>query len=85
MWTTEEPGRVEEERKGSLCLGVVIKEVLGEDLLDGGHILVIETSVSHRASSSADVFQDGHGYLPHVRVREDGAGLDGTGVWDLVV
>jgi len=43
----EEPSRVEEEWEGGLCLCVVLKEVLGEDLLDGRHILIVETSISH--------------------------------------
>ena len=47
VWPAEEPGRMEEKREGSLGLGVVIKEVLGEDLLDGRHILIVETSISH--------------------------------------
>ena len=47
VWPAEEPGRVEEEWEGGLGLGVVLKEVLGEDLLDGGHILIIEASISH--------------------------------------
>jgi hypothetical protein len=47
VWPAEEPGRVEEERKGSLGLCVVVKEVLGEDFLDGGCVLIIETSISH--------------------------------------
>lgn len=85
VWPAEKPGRVEEEREGSLSLGVVIKEVLGEDLLDRGRVLFVETTVSHRTSSSSDVFQDGHRDLPHVGVREDGAGLYGAGVWDLIV
>ena len=47
VWPAEEPGRVEEEWEGGLGLGVVLKEVLGEDLLDGGHILIVEASISH--------------------------------------
>ena len=45
----EEPGRVEEEGEGSLALGVVLQEVLGEDLLDGVGVLGVETAVRHGA------------------------------------
>ena len=49
----EEPGSVEEEGEGGLALGVVLQEVLGEDLLDGVNILVVEASISHGAGSSS--------------------------------
>ena len=49
MGTVEEPGSVEEEREGSFALGVVLQEVLGEDLLDGVSIFIVETTISHRA------------------------------------
>jgi hypothetical protein len=39
----EEPGRVEEEGEGRLALGVVLQEVLGEDLLDSVRLLSVET------------------------------------------
>ena len=45
----EEPGRVEEEGEGRLALGVVLQEVLGEDLLDGVGVLGVETAVRHGA------------------------------------
>ena len=47
--SVEEPGGVEEEREGSLALGVVLQEVLREDLLDRVSILVVEASISHGA------------------------------------
>ena len=48
----EEPGSVEEEGEGGLALGVVLQEVLGEDLLDGVSILGVETAVRHGAGSA---------------------------------
>ena len=81
----EEPGRVEEERERGLGLGVVLQEVLGEDLLNGLNVFVVEASVGHGAGSAPDVLQDGHRDLPHVRVRHDRAGLDSAGVRDLEV
>ena len=45
----EEPGCVEEEGEGRLALGVVLQEVLGEDLLDGVGVLGVETAVRHGA------------------------------------
>ena len=45
--SVEEPGSVEEEREGRLALGVVLQEVLGENLLDGVRLLGVETTVSH--------------------------------------
>ena len=51
--SVEEPGGVEEEGEGGLALGVVLQEVLGEDLLDGVNILVVEASISHGAGSSS--------------------------------
>ena len=81
----EEPGRVEEERERGLGLGVVLQEVLGEDLLNGLNVFVVEAAVGHGAGSAADVLQDGHRDLPHVRVGQDRAGLDSAGVRDLVV
>ena len=50
----EEPGRVEEEGEGGLALGVVLQEVLGEDLLDGVGVLSVETSVRHGAGSAPE-------------------------------
>ena len=80
MGTVEEPGSVEEEREGSFALGVVLQEVLGEDLLDGVGLLGVEAPVSHGAPSAADVQQRRHGDLPHLGVRHLGAGLDGARV-----
>ena len=48
----EEPGRVEEEGEGGLALGVVLQEVLGEDLLDGVRVLGVEATVRHGAGSA---------------------------------
>ena len=48
----EEPGRVEEEGEGGLALGVVLQEVLGEDLLDGVGVLGVEATVRHGAGSA---------------------------------
>ena len=50
--TVEEPGSVEEEREGGLALGVVLQEVLGEDLLDGVGVLGVEATVSHGAGAA---------------------------------
>ena len=52
--SVEEPGRVEEERERRLALGVVLQEVLGEDLLDGVGILVVETAVRHRTGPAPE-------------------------------
>ena len=54
MGPVEEPGGVEEEGEGRLALGVVLKEVLGEDLLDGVNILVVEASISHGAGPAPE-------------------------------
>ena len=53
----EEPGGVEEEGEGRLALGVVLQEVLGEDLLDSVRLLGVETAVSHgaRATSAKEI------------------------------
>ena len=53
----EEPGGVEEEGEGRLALGVVLQEVLGEDLLDGVRLLGVETTVSHGARSTPEEFR----------------------------
>ena len=53
----EEPGSVEEEGEGGLALGVVFQEVLGEDLLDGVSVLIVETPVSHGAGSAPEEFR----------------------------
>ena len=50
--SVEEPGRVEEERERRLALGVVLQEVLGEDLLDGVGVLGVEATVRHGAGSA---------------------------------
>ncbi len=80
-----EPGGVEEEREGGLVLGVVLEEVLGEDLLDGGGILLVVASISHGAGASPHVLDNGHGDLPHTGVGQLGAGLDGAGVGHVVL
>jgi len=48
----KEPSSVEEKREGSLRLGVVLKEVLGENLLDGVRVFVVETTISHGTGAS---------------------------------
>ena len=53
----EEPGGVEEQREGSLGLGVVLQEVLGEDFLDGSGVLLVEASVGHGTSATANILQ----------------------------
>ena len=53
----EEPGSVEEEGEGGLALGVVLQEVLSEDLLDRVGVLVVETPVSHGAGSTPEEFR----------------------------
>ena len=53
----EEPGSVEEEGEGGLALGVVLQEVLSEDLLDGVSVLIVETTVSHGARSTPEEFR----------------------------
>ena len=60
----EEPGSVEEEGEGRLALGVVLQEVLGEDLLDGVSVLSVETTVSHGAGSSPVQNATFSGYFP---------------------
>ena len=57
MGSVEEPGGVEEEWEGGLALGVMLQEVLGEDLLDGVGVLVVETTVSHGAGSTPEEFR----------------------------
>jgi len=47
MVAVEEPGCVEEEGEGGLGLGVVLQEVLGEDLLDFISLLLVEATISH--------------------------------------
>ena len=81
----EEPGRVEEEREGSLALGVVLQEVLGEDLLDGVRVLVVEAAVGHGAGAAPDVLEGLHGHLPHAGVGLPGAGLHAAAVRHLVL
>ena len=49
----EEPGGVEEEGEGRLALGVMLQEVLSEDLLDGVSVLSVETAIGHGAGSSS--------------------------------
>jgi len=83
--TVEEPRGVEEQGEGSLCLGVILQEVLGEDLLYGGSVFLVEASVGHGASASAHVLDGGHGDLPHAGVAVRGAGLDGAVVGHLVL
>lgn len=68
MRSAEEPGGVEEEWERSLGFGVMVEEVLGEDLLDGLNVFVVEASVSHGTGSTTDVLQNGHRDLPHVGV-----------------
>ena len=85
MRPAEEPCRVEEERERCLGLGVVLEEVLGEDLLDGLSVFVVETAVSHGAGASADIFQHGHRDLPHVGVGQNRARLDGAREGELVL
>ena len=80
----EEPGGVEVEWERSLVLGVVVQEVLREDLLDGGRVLLVVASVSHGARAAPDIFQGGHGDLPHARMRLSRAGLDRTRMRHLV-
>ena len=55
MGPVEEPGGVEEEGEGSLALGVVLQEVLGEDLLDCVWLFSVETTVSHGAGASSEM------------------------------
>ena len=55
MGPVEEPGGVKEEGEGRLALGVVLQEVLGEDLLDGVGLLSVETTVSHGAGPSSEM------------------------------
>ena len=81
----EEPGGVEEEGEGRLGARVVLEEVLREDLLDGGGLLLVEAAVGHGAGAAADVLQHGHGDLPHAGVGRLGARLDGARVRHLVL
>jgi len=78
--SVEEPSSVEEEGEGGLRLGVVLQEVLCEDLLDFVGLLLVETTVSHRARSTPDILQCFHRHLPHSLVRVAGAGLDAARV-----
>ena len=61
----EEPGCVEEEGEGSLALGVVLQEVLGEDLLDGVGVLGVEAAIRHGAGPAPEekVAFNGYFYL----------------------
>jgi hypothetical protein len=45
---------VEEEWEGRLALGVVLQEVLGEDLLDGVGVLGVEAAISHGAGAAPE-------------------------------
>ena len=83
----EEPGSVEEEGEGGLALGVVLQEVLSEDLLDGVGVLIVETPVRHRAGSPPgefkiiDIFCDFDKnwtmtYLPLKRPKSDGREIE---------
>ena len=66
MGSVEEPGGVEEEWEGGLALGVMLQEVLGEDLLDGVGVLVVETAISHGAgATSATTHGQGHRHHHH--------------------
>ena len=58
MGPVEEPGGVEEEGEGRLALGVVLQEVLGEDLLNGVRLLSIKTTISHGAGASSEMLFD---------------------------
>ena len=62
----EEPGSVEEEGEGGLALGVVLQEVLGENLLDGVGVLVVEAAISHGAgATSATTHGQAHHHHHH--------------------
>ena len=74
--SVKEPGSVEEEREGGLGFGVMLQEVLSEDLLDGVGILLVEAAVRHGASATADILDHRHGNLPHARMGELGTGLN---------
>ena len=74
MGAVVEPSGVEEEGEGSLGLGVVVEEVLGEDFLDGVGLLGVEAPVGHGAPAASDVEESGHGDLPHLGVRHFLAG-----------
>ena len=65
----EEPSRMEEQRKRSLFLSIIIQKVLSKDLLDGIHIFFIVTTISHGTRPSTNIFQGRHRYLPHSRMR----------------
>ena len=56
MVPVEEPGGVEEERERGLALGVVLQEVLGEDLLNGVRVLGVEAAVSHGAGAAPEKY-----------------------------
>ena len=74
MGAVVEPSSVEEEGEGSLRLGVMVEEVLGEDFLDGVGLLGVEAPVGHGAPAASDVEESGHGDLPHLGVRHFWAG-----------
>jgi len=81
----EEPGRVEEEGEGGLALGVVLQEVLGEDLLDGVGVFGVEATVRHGAGSAPDILESLHGHFPHAGVGAAGTGGDTARVGHLVL
>ncbi len=76
---------MEEQGEGSLVLGIMLKEVLGEDLLNGFGILIIEATIGHGAGSTPDILDGWHWDLPHSRMRLGWTGFDGTAMWDLVI
>ena len=55
MGPVEKPGSVEEQGEGSFALCVVLKEVLGENLLDGVGVFCVETTISHGAGSASEM------------------------------
>ena len=59
----EEPGSVEEEGEGGLALGVVLQEVLGEDLLDGVGVLGVEAAIRHGAGPAPEEMVAFSGYF----------------------
>jgi len=84
MGAVKEPSSVEEKREGSLRLGVVLKEVLGENLLDRVRVFVVETTVSHGTGASPDILESLHGDLPHPGVRVLWTGSHTAGMGHLV-
>jgi len=85
MLPIEEPGSVEEKREGSLAFGVMFKEVLSEDLLDGVSIFGVETTVSHGTRAAPDVLKGLHWDLPHSWMGGSRTGSDTAGVGHLVL